>query len=96
MDEKAIEARFVHKARGAGALAIKFISPGNAGVPDRVIFAPNGRVYFAEIKAPGKKPSKLQEKWKAKIESYTGGEVWIIDSYEDIDDFIQALGSVQK
>ena len=39
--------------------AFKFVSPGFSGVPDRIVLAPTGRIWFVETKAPGKKLRKL-------------------------------------
>ncbi len=43
------------------ALCLKLVSPGFAGVPDRIILLPGAKVVFAELKKPGKKPRKLQK-----------------------------------
>lgn len=48
------------KRLGNGALCLKFESPGFAGVPDRLILLPGGKVIFAELKKPGKKERKRQ------------------------------------
>lgn len=59
----------------------KWVSPGNRGVPDDIIFAPNGVVYFAEIKHPGGtgRLSKMQERVIAKLD-HLGHDVWVIGS----------------
>lgn len=44
-----------------GAMTEKFISPAKRSVPDRLISLPSGKVFFIEFKAPGKKPTPLQE-----------------------------------
>ena len=38
------------KVRQLGCLYYKFVSPGNAGVPDRLLVLPDGRVWFVELK----------------------------------------------
>jgi len=48
--EKDIEKRFVTEAKKAGCLIYKFVSPGNTGVPDRILITPEGRVWFVELK----------------------------------------------
>lgn len=55
-----IESWSGRKAKDAGWWHRKFASPGNRSVPDRV-FAKNGRVFWVEFKATGKKPTELQE-----------------------------------
>ena len=61
MREKKIEQSLVRAVRAAGGLCPKWVSPGLDGVPDRIVLLPGGRIAFAELKAPGKKPRPLQE-----------------------------------
>lgn len=60
MLEKDIERKVGDYAKKLGFWHRKFTSPQNRGVPDR-IFAQNGSVFWIEFKAPGKKPTPLQE-----------------------------------
>ena len=70
--------------------AFKFISPGLNGVPDRLILVPMGRIYFVELKAPGKKLRKLQERVCGSIEQL-GFKVLLIDTKEKADAFISEV-----
>ena len=67
-------------AKAVGWLTFKFVSPAHRGVPDR-IFIKEGRIVFVEFKAPGKKPTKLQESVIAKLRA-SGCEVHVCDSVE--------------
>ena len=60
MLEKEIEKKVCDYARKQGCYVRKFTSPQQRGVPDRIIIAPGGAVGFLELKAAGKKPTKLQ------------------------------------
>jgi hypothetical protein len=60
--EKDIEGKVCEYARSKGVLAYKFTSPARAAVPDRLFIAPDGRVWFCEFKAEGKKPTPAQER----------------------------------
>ena len=60
MSEKDIEQYLRVQVKAIGGTAYKFVSPGNAGVPDRMVCLPGGQVVFVELKAPGKKPTPLQ------------------------------------
>ena len=62
MREKTVEAELVKAVRNFGGLALKFISPGLDGVPDRLVLLPQGHMAFVELKAPGQKPRPLQVK----------------------------------
>lgn len=82
--EKEIEAYFVRRVKAAGGWAIKFQSAGNSGVPDRIVFWPDGSIEFVELKRPGEKPRPLQINVCKKISSY-GNSVFVIDSKEKVD-----------
>ncbi|MCI8940278.1 MAG: VRR-NUC domain-containing protein [Dorea sp.] len=62
MLEKELEAKFREGVKAAGGRAYKFVSPGNSGVPDRLVVLPKGHIGFVELKQRGKKPTKLQER----------------------------------
>lgn len=87
MLESKIENRLKKEVERNGGLALKFTSPGMAGVPDRLVLLPKGRIYFVELKAPGKNLRPLQIKRKEQLEDL-GFKVYVIDSYKRIDKFI--------
>ena len=89
MLERDIEKYLVEQVKTIGGRAYKFVSPGNAGVPDRIIVLPGDRIAFVELKAPGKKPTTLQESQIRKI-SALGAKVFVLDSKADVDYFILA------
>ena len=60
MKEKDVENYLVKSVKELGGVAFKFISPGNAGVPDRICVMPEGLVYFVEVKKPGGCLSQIQ------------------------------------
>lgn len=68
---------------------MKFISPGIAGVPDRIVLY-SGRVCFVELKRPGEKPRPLQVKIHNKIRWF-GIPVYVLDSKKAVDDFIEEV-----
>lgn len=90
MQERAIEEYLRDKVKTAGGRAYKFVSPGNTGVPDRMILLPGGKIIFAELKAPGKKPSPVQKLQHEKIRKL-GFEVLIIDNKTAVDDMISRI-----
>ena len=48
--EKDVERKLTEGIKALGGLSYKFISPGNAGVPDRIVILPGGHVVFVELK----------------------------------------------
>ena len=87
MRESPIENRLRVQVEKLGGKAIKFVSPGNNGVPDRLVILSNGRTIFVETKAPGKPLAPLQGKWFKTLRAL-GHKVYKIDSYADVDQFI--------
>ncbi len=88
--EKDIEHYFKTAVEKHGAIVWKFVSPGQSGVPDRLVLLPGGRVVFAEIKAPGKKPRPLQRAVFARM-ARLGHDVFIIDSRLSADRFAEEV-----
>lgn len=84
MSEKEIENYLVRKIKNKKGVAYKFTSPGNSGVPDRICMLPNGKIFFVELKSPGKKPRALQVNQIRKITNL-GQRVYVVDSKEMVD-----------
>lgn len=61
MRESELEKKFRLMVHAGGGKAYKFVSPGNDGVPDRIVVLPGGRIGFVELKQKGEKPRKLQQ-----------------------------------
>ncbi|MNM10444.1 VRR-NUC domain protein [compost metagenome] len=87
MRERVIEAYLREQVKAVGGWAPKWVSPGNSGVPDRIVFLPGGHIVFVELKATGEKPRPLQLAQHKRIQSYRQ-DVRVIDSREQVDDLI--------
>jgi len=79
MREKIIERKLIQAVRQCGGLALKFISPGFNGVPDRLLLLMGGKVAFVEVKAPGEKPRPLQVHRMVQLREL-GFPVYVVDS----------------
>jgi hypothetical protein len=88
MREKEIEIYLRDQVKKAKGKAYKFESPGNDGVPDRIVIFPGNRIYFVELKALGKKPRPLQVKQMNTLTGF-GCIVQVIDSKSGVDEFIR-------
>jgi hypothetical protein len=75
--ERDVEKKLIKSIEQAGGLCLKFVSPGNAGVPDRIVLLPGGKIRFVEVKAPGKKPTRLQEWWIARLQALGFEAEWV-------------------
>lgn len=92
MREKDVEQKLVKAVKLAGGLCIKFTSPGFDGVPDRLVLLPFGRIAFIELKAPGKKPRRLQIR-RMKQLSALGFKCFVVDSTDMIGGVIDEIQS---
>jgi hypothetical protein len=90
MRERDIEAYLRDRVREAGGWAPKWTSPGNAGVPDRIVILPPGRIIFVELKAPCGRPTKLQLMQHARLRQL-GCDVRVIDSKQGVDELVRGL-----
>lgn len=60
MREKVTEQKLVRAVKAAGGIAVKLVSPGYDGMPDRLVLLPGGKVAFVEVKVMGCRPRLLQ------------------------------------
>ena len=76
--EKEIESKLRKMVKQTGGLCGKWVCPGWAGVPDRIVLLPGGRVIFVELKRPkGGQISERQLWWGRKLQAL-GFEWWVI------------------
>ena len=61
MREKEIEKILVSEVKKLGGRAYKWTSPGNDGVPDRIVILPGEKPYFVELKSETGRLSALQK-----------------------------------
>ena len=90
MLEKDLEQLFRKQLLELGCLPLKFISPGMAGVPDRIVLIPGGHVVFVEIKRPGEVLRPLQQ-YTADRFRRLGFPVFVVNSEAALSLFIQYL-----
>jgi len=83
MTEKKIEQALVSAVKTQGGVCWKFVSPGTAGVPDRIILMPMGRIAFVEVKSPGERPRKLQLA-RHRLLRRLGFKTFVLDNPEQI------------
>lgn len=90
MREREVEKALKKAVKDKGGLALKFVSPGFDGVPDRIILLPGAKIAFIELKAPGKKMRALQEKRKRQLEAL-GFWVFCIDNVSEIGGILDGI-----
>lgn len=89
MRERDIEAYLRDQVKSVGGRALKWTSPGNSGVPDRIVLFPGRVVMFVETKAPGKKPTALQLTQHRRL-AELGHIACVIDSKAQVDELVAA------
>lgn len=92
MREKTVEQRFAVETKKRGGIALKFVSPGFDGMPDRLVLFPDGKMGFVEVKAPGKKPRPLQIVRHEMLRKM-GFKVFVLDGMEQIGVIIDEIQS---
>ena len=90
MKEKTIEKKLTLAAKNMGGIALKFISPGLDGMPDRIVLLPGGRMGFVEVKVPGKVPRPLQEA-RHRMLQRLGFKVYLLDAVDQIGGILDAI-----
>lgn len=89
MREKRVESLLTRRVKELGGWAIK-IAPIIAGLPDRLILLPGGRVFFVELKAPKKRVATHQAVVHRKLESL-GFPVVVLDTPEKVSAWVATL-----
>ena len=90
MRQKLIEQKLIKAVKDIGGIALKIVSPGFDGMPDRLILLPNRKAAFVEVKAPGKTLRPLQEKRKRQLEAL-GFLVFCLDHIEQIGGILREI-----
>lgn len=85
--EKDIEKRLKESIEARGQLCIKMQSNHINGMPDRLCTLPEGRVVWVELKAPGRKPRKLQRFVHEQLRS-RGQRVEVVSTYEEVEELM--------
>lgn len=91
MLEKEFESKMTDIVKSLGGLCLKFESPGNTGVPDRLVIGTHGNIYFVEMKRPSQsRTAAKQNYWKDKLTKH-GCKSFIIHNEEELDKFLRLL-----
>lgn len=92
--EKRVEALLVSGVKRMGGLAYKFVSPGNSGVPDRIILMPGGKIYFVELKREDGQLTNLQKRQINRIQKLDC-QVDVLHGMVEVSNFLLRLQAEQ-
>ena len=87
MREATVERYLRERVKEEGGVAIKLNTKSGRGWPDRIVMLPGGRLAFVEVRASGRKATKLQQLRIDQINAL-GLHALVIDSKEAVDDFL--------
>lgn len=90
MLERDIEKKLRKGIAELGGVAYKFVSPGNDGVPDRIVILPGGRIIFVELKT---ETGRLSGRQNVQLERLNGlgCETIVLYGLIDVNLFLRAL-----
>lgn len=87
--ENKVERYLNSEVERIGGLTRKWVSPGNDGVPDRLVFF-NGEVWLVEVKTTDGRRSPTQIREHNRLKK-VGVDVLTLYGHTDVDDFIRSL-----
>lgn len=90
MLEREIEKKLVDGVRKLGGRAYKFVSPGNDGVPDRIVVLPGRSSKFIELKTETGRLSSLQNVQIKRLKDL-GQDVRVLYGLEDVKRFLEEM-----
>jgi len=88
--ESHIERRMGEMVTRRGGLYYKFVSPGQPGVPDRIIVVPGGQCVFVELKTEVGRLSNIQ-KWQIERMKKMGLDVRKVSGWEQARALVEEL-----
>jgi hypothetical protein len=88
--ERDIRSSVIKWARQQGIIVQKMNGQFSNGFPDDLFLLPRGKVAFIEFKAPGKKPTPLQERRIKEIAALGHNVIWT-DSVEHAKEWLLSL-----
>lgn len=91
MKEKEIEKILASEVKKLGGRAYKWVSPGNNGVPDRIVIFPGQRPIFVELKTDTGGLSALQTVQIDRLASL-GQTVYVVKGIDGLKQFFEDEG----
>jgi hypothetical protein len=90
--EKTLEKKLREGIQKRKGWAIKFLPFVVNGLPDRLVLMPGGKLWFVEMKSPGKQPTPLQASVIRKLQTL-GFNVRVIDSEILLNEFFKEVSN---
>lgn len=94
LPERAVEKMLVEGVKRVGGLCWKWVSPGRAGVPDRIVIVKSA-VWFVEVKASGGKERPLQKAVRSMLEK-VGAKCRVVIGADGVEEFLDEVARVSE
>lgn len=91
MRERDIEKILVEEVRNLGGRAYKWVSPGNDGVPDRIVIFPGRQPIFVELKSDTGRLTPLQSAQISLLQSLRQ-QVEVVKGVDGLVSFFEDFG----
>ena len=91
MLEKEVEKILTDTVKSLGGRSYKWVSPGNSGVPDRIVVFPNSAPVFVELKTDKGALSRLQRVQIARLREL-GQYVFVAHGVQGVAEFFDNMG----
>lgn len=89
--ERVVEAYFNKKVKDLGGISVKIL-PATAGVPDRLVLLPGGRLFLVELKrTKGGSLRPIQRVFHAKALA-RGYRIPVLSGKEEVDQWLKMIG----
>ncbi len=88
MIEASVERRFNELVRARGGYTFK-LAPTEAGIPDRLVLLPGGRIFLVELKTTTGRLSRIQGVWHAKA-ARVGTKVAVLHGRAEVEAWVEA------
>lgn len=85
-----VEAFLVKRVQLLGGQSIK-LAPMQAGIPDRLVMLPGGKIFLVEVKAVGGTLEPIQRHWHQKIARDQGITVHVVEGEEGVRRWLRAV-----
>ena len=93
MLERDVERKLGRELKKLNCLYYKFTSPGSPGVPDRIVIAPDGRIWFVELKRGDSGVVSAQQKARIHELRMHGQAALVLRGWSDCEEFLARLKS---
>lgn len=88
--EAKVEQYLTESIEARGGLCLKWVSPGNAGVPDRLVVLPGHTPFAVEVKTVDGRMSRQQSSMRTKLQD-AGMFVSVVYGRKEVDTLMEAI-----